>query len=209
MPLHDWTRVSELAFLDHHLAWTLALSRALNLELLPPGYFALVQPDAVMVKRRVPPARRIEIQHAEGRPLIAVVEVVAPAYKAYGATIEAFVKKSVALLKRGVHVAIVDVVPDPAELPGGFLAAITARTKRGVTRHTVEGDETRTALVAATGAVCTAHSRPYEVGAALPSLPLYLTPTQFVTLPLEAAYLSAWVGFGKPLRRILEAPATG
>jgi len=206
MPLHDWTRVTELCFLDQHLSWTVALCQTLNLGLLPEGYFALIQPDAVLVKRRVPPARRIEIQHAEGRPLIAVVEVVAPAYKADSATVEVFVKKTVASLKRGVHVTIIDVLPDHAELPGGLLGAISARVRSGVTRHTVEGSQTHTALVATTGAVCTAHSRPYEVGAVMPSLPLYLTATQFVTLPLEEAYQTAWVGFPKFLRERLEAP---
>ena len=209
MPLHDWTRVTELCFLDQHLSWTVALCQALNSGLLPEGYFALIQPDAVPVKRRVPPARRIEIQHVEGRPLIAVVEVVAPAYKADAATVEVFVKKTVATLRRGVHVTVVDVVPDPVELPGGFLAAITARLKRAVTRHTVSGNESHAALIAGTGAVCSAHSRPYEVGAAMPSLPLYLTTTQCVTLPLEGAYLCAWVSFPKFLRERLEFPASG
>lgn len=206
MPLHDWTRVTELCFLDQHLSWTVALCQALNSGLLPEGYFALIQPDAVPVKRRVPPARRIEIQHAEGRPLIAVVEVVAPAYKADAATVEVFVKKTVATLRRGVHVTVVDVVPDPAELPGGLLGAISARSKAGVTRHTVEGERTHTSFVAATGAACTAHSRPCAVGAAIPPLPLSLTAAQFVTLPLEEAYQTAWVGFPKFLRRVLEAP---
>ena len=114
MPLHDWTRESELCFLDQHFAWTVSLCRALNLGLLPADYFALIQPDAVLVKRRVPPAQRIEIQHAEGRPLVAVIEMIAPAHKADAATIEVVVKKSVAALKRGVLVAIVDVLPDPA-----------------------------------------------------------------------------------------------
>ena len=50
MPLHDWTRVTELCFLDQHLSWTVALCRALNLELLPEGYFALIQPDAVLIE---------------------------------------------------------------------------------------------------------------------------------------------------------------
>ncbi len=207
MPLHDWTRVAELGFLDQHLAWTVALCRTLNQGLLPTGYFALIQPDAVMVKRRVPPAQRIEIQHAEGRPLVAVVEVVAPAYKAGGETIDVFVKKSVALLKRGVHVAIVDVVPDPVGLPGGFLGAISSRPKRGVTRHTVVGTRADAAWVAESGAVCSGHCRPCAVGEAIPSLPLYLTASRFVTLPLEEAYRTAWAGFPGFLRSALEAPA--
>jgi len=208
MPLHDWTRVTELCFLDQHLSWTVALCQALNSGLLPKGYFALIQPDAVLVKQQVPPARRIEIQHAEGRPLIAVVEVVAPAYKADAATVEVFVKKTVASLKRGVHVTIVDVVPDPAEFPGGFLEAISARLKSGMKWHAVEDGQTHTAFVAATGGVCTAHARPYAIGAVMPSLRLYLTATQFVALPLEEAYQTAWVGFPKFLRAELEASAS-
>ena len=43
----------------------------------------------------------------------------------------------------------------------------------------------------------------------MPSLPLSLTATRSVTLPLEAAYLSAWVSFPKFLRERLEFPASG
>ncbi|SRR5579883_296705 len=43
MPIHDWTRVDAGLFHDFHQRWTGALSDALNLGVLPPNYFALVE----------------------------------------------------------------------------------------------------------------------------------------------------------------------
>jgi Protein of unknown function (DUF4058) len=62
MPVHDWRRVDAGLFHHFHQAWTLEISKALNRELLPAGYSALVEqhaqgvvPDVIAVER---PARR-------------------------------------------------------------------------------------------------------------------------------------------------------
>ncbi|MBI4600821.1 MAG: hypothetical protein HY721_02565 [Planctomycetes bacterium] len=46
MPIHDWSRVSDRAFHHFHIFWFSRLSDALNQGLLPPGYYALVEPVA-------------------------------------------------------------------------------------------------------------------------------------------------------------------
>lgn len=43
MPIHDWTRVDAGLFHAFHQRWISALSDALNLGGLPPGYFALAE----------------------------------------------------------------------------------------------------------------------------------------------------------------------
>ncbi len=48
---------------------------------------------------------------------------------------------------------------------------------------------------------------PRAISAALPEMPLFLTPEVYVPVPLEAAYRSAWDGLPAFWRGILEAPA--
>ncbi len=44
------------------------------------------------------------------------------------------------------------------------------------------------------------------VGQPLPDMPLFLTPDNYVSVPLEASYLDAWRGDPQRWRRVLEAP---
>ena len=40
MPIHDWTRVGAGTFHDFHCGWVVEICNALNVGLLPPGYYA-------------------------------------------------------------------------------------------------------------------------------------------------------------------------
>jgi hypothetical protein len=61
MPIHDWTRLQAGDFHHFHQFWVVAIGRALNRGLLPPGYFAMVEqvtgrpiPDVVTLEAREP-----------------------------------------------------------------------------------------------------------------------------------------------------------
>lgn len=159
--------------------------------------------------RLKPPERRIVVRHAQGRQLIAVIEVVSPGNKAKVKAASSLVDKSVALLQNGIHLTIIDVFPNPTRLPQGFGGAIWRGVERAAADYTPQYSRTHSAFAAQEGGGCLAHFQSSELGAPLPALPLYLTPTVHVPLPLEEAYYDAWVGCPKPLRQFLEAPATG
>src|SRR5438045_7654271 len=64
MPVHDWFRVDTNVFHHFHQNWTVAICDALNADLLPPGYSALVEqhagglvPDVLALQRRSQPSR--------------------------------------------------------------------------------------------------------------------------------------------------------
>lgn len=40
MPVHDWTKVFAGCFYDFHESWTTHIKEALNMGLLPTGYYA-------------------------------------------------------------------------------------------------------------------------------------------------------------------------
>lgn len=46
MPIHDWTRVPDAVCQTSHLEWCIRLKARLNDELLPPEYYALMEPSA-------------------------------------------------------------------------------------------------------------------------------------------------------------------
>ncbi len=49
-----------------------------------------------------------------------------------------------------------------------------------------------------------AYFEPIGVGAALPDMPLFLTPDYYVNVPLEATYQAAWHGVPKRWKRVIE-----
>ena len=156
--------------------------------------------------REKPPERRIAVRHAEGRRLVAVIEVVSPGNKANNEAIRSLVGKSVALLESGIHVSIIDVFPNPRRLPQGFGGAIWRSVRRAKADYAPKSSRTHSAFAARDRGACLAQFQSSEVGSPLPMLPLYLTENRCIKLPLEATYQTAWAGYPALLRPMLEDP---
>jgi len=123
------------------------------------------------------------------RTLVAAVEIVSPANKDRPTSRAGFVAKCAALLSRGVCVSIVDVVTvkrfnlytdlldtigrsDPAFSPlPPTTYAVTLRTRNGGKRHSVE-----------------TWSYALDIGAPLPTLPIWLDDDRMIPLDLETSY---------------------
>jgi len=66
----------------------------------------------------------------------------------------------------------------------------------------------RLTLAAYIGGPCPeAFVEPATVGAALPQMPLFLTPDEYILVPLEATYQSAWEAVPAFWRNVLDKPA--
>jgi hypothetical protein len=175
-----------------------------------PAAATLVQAEVTLSGRRrrpYPPARRVVVRHVEGQRLVAVIELVSPGNKAKTKSEREFVEKSAALIENGIHLTVVDVFPNSPRLPQGFGGAVWRSVERVKAKYAPQFSRTHAAFAAKSGGGCLVNFQSSEVGAALPALPLYLTPTACVLLPLDEAYQDAWVGYPKPLRQVLEAPA--
>ena len=157
-------------------------------------------------KREKPPERHITVRHAEGRRLVAVIELVSPGNKAKATAIRGLVEKSAALLANGIHLSIIDVFPNPPRLPRGFGGAIWRSIRGAEAEYAPKFSRTHAAFAARDGGGCVAQFQSSEVGSPLPRLPLYLTERGCILLPLEETYQAAWAGYPKPLRPALEAP---
>ncbi len=71
MPIHDWSRVRPNRFHDFHQSWTIAICRALNAGLLPPGYYALVapisrNPEPDIITQGLPPPIASDPENGQG-----------------------------------------------------------------------------------------------------------------------------------------------
>jgi hypothetical protein len=158
-------------------------------------------------RSRRPVARRVAVRTANGRDLVAVVEIASPGNKDHRDRFRQFRDKVVDLLQSGIHVLVIDPFPPTRRDPNGVHDAIW---------HTLVGRRfapppgeplTLVSYVAEPGDRFRALVNPTAVGQVLPDMPLFLHPKWPITLPLELTYQSAWAGFPPPLRPLLESPS--
>lgn len=213
MPAHDWTRVDEGIFHDFHIGWVSQLARVLNTGLLPePTYVLVARLDRDLKPRPHPvgaPAsyaarrRTLVIHHERDHRVVALIEIVSPGNKSSRHAIRSFVDKALAALSRGIHRLLLDLHPpgprDPNGVHGLIWEELTGET------YQAPADKPLTLAAYAAGLEKTASVQPVAVGEELPEMPLFLTPDEYINVPLEPTYARAYEGVPRFYRRLLEA----
>jgi hypothetical protein len=209
MPIHDWTRVDASLFHDFRQDWTIELRRSLNAGRLPPGYIALIDqqndgpiPEDTYARR----ANRIRIQHRHGE-VVAVIEIVSPGNKNNRSALRAFVRKASDLIVQGIHLLIVDLFPPSERDPQGIHKAVWDEI--GERPFELPPDKPLTVVAYRAHPTKTAYVEPVAVGAALPSLPVFLNDADYVPAPLDETYRASWAAFPADLKPLLDPPAGG
>ncbi len=135
-----------------------------------------------------PPEYEVRIyDERQGRQLVAAVEIVSPQNKDRQSARTQFVSKCHALLQQQVCVVIVDPVTTPsanlfAELAEGLEAEPPSSANSPIYAVSMR-------LVSVNGRVrIETWEHVLEIGAALPTLPLWITDTKYVALELERTY---------------------
>jgi len=150
-------------------------------------------------------ANAIVIRYITHHDVIAIVEIVSPGNKSSRHGLRTFVEKAVSVLKSGIHLVILDLFPPGPRDPQGIHKAIWDEiidndfglpTDRPLTLASYIG-----------GPVPEAFIEPTVVGATLPEMPLFLTPEDYVPLPLEATHQSAWEAAPSFWRDVLTSSA--
>jgi hypothetical protein len=178
----------------------------------PPGAVALAAaPPEVHFRARAEvdiyatKAKAVVIRHTSRHQVIAVVEVVSPGNKNSRHGPRAFVEKAVELLRGGIHLLIVDLLPpgprDPQGVPKAIWDECTAND------FTLPPGKRLTVGAYIGGPVPEVFIQPAAVGAPLPEMPLFLTPDDYVPVPLDATYQSAWEAVPSYWRDVLTAPS--
>lgn len=144
---------------------------------------------AILLDTEIPEPSEYEVNvYLQGEfRLVATIELVSPSNKDRPENRQTFVNKCEALLKKDVCVLIVDTVTDrSANLYGELLDEINA-PRTAVSRSTIYAVSCRGRR---SGPRWRLESWEHElaIGAALPTLPLWLSPNAMVPLELEATY---------------------
>jgi hypothetical protein len=218
MPIHDWTRVDAGLFHDFHQGWICALSDALNLGVLPPNYFALVEqrihgpiPDVLISRQPTEEAEiyaakadRIDVRRQHGG-VVAVIEIVSPGNKDGFLVLREFVEQIAHEIYQDVHLLVIDLFPPGVFDPQGIHKAIWDEIEED--RFELPKDRPLTLAAYNAGSRLTAYIGSVAIGDVLPDMPLFLGGEYVVPVPLEATYQTTWKGFPTVLKRLLEGPA--
>jgi hypothetical protein len=148
-------------------------------------------------------ANRITVRHRHGH-VVAVIEIVSPGNKASRNELRAFVEKSANLVRQGIHLLVIDLLPPGKRDPQGIHKAIW--DELGEEDFELPPDKPLTLAAYDAGPPCVAYVEPVAVGDGLPPMPLFLKPELYVPAPLEPTYQGTWEAFPAPLKGLLETP---
>jgi hypothetical protein len=172
------------------------------------GTAVAVEPPKVSISARleqslyVRKANHLVIRHRSSDRIVAILEVMSAGNKANRRDFNDFVKKTADAIHAGIHVLLIDLYPPTARDPQGIHGAIWAEL----------GDDSYVAppgkpltLVSYTGNPDFAcYVEPTAVGQPLKAMPLFLSATRYVTVPLEDSYLRAFAEIPDRARTPLE-----
>jgi len=176
----------------------------------PAGVAVLDSPPRTRIVTRgentVGYARRadyLSVYMAQGE-LIAVIEILSPGNKDNTNGLRTFVRKAGKLLRRGVHLLIVDLFPPSVRDPQGIHKAIWDQFKEEP--FDLPPDKPLTLASYVAGSEKVAYVENLAVGDRLPDMPIFLTEDRYVPCPLEASYQVTWGVFPAALKGPLELP---
>jgi hypothetical protein len=194
MPVHDWQKVPAGLFHHFHQDWSISICRRLNAGILSDGYDALVEQRAgglepdVVTDLYAQKANEVAIRSRLGR-LVAMIEIVSPGNKANAHALRMFIEKTLAFLRQGINVAVIDLLPPSRRDPQGIHPLIWGEIRD----EPFQPQEKPLTMVSYTsGPPPAAYVEWAGVGDVLPDLPVFLNAQRYVTLPLEATYLTTW-----------------
>ena len=151
-------------------------------------------------------ADRLSVYLPQGQ-LVAVIEIVSPGNKDSGNGLRGFVRKARQLLKRRVHLLVVDLHPPGVRDPHGLHPLIWEG--RGGERFALPPGRPLTLAAYSAGREKVAYVNTVGVGQPLPDMPLFLSPDRYVPCPLEATYQVTWGVFPQALKGPLEHASAG
>jgi hypothetical protein len=169
-----------------HAAWAAAMARLLNQSVLPSGYYAL----PIALELAAVDSTEVRVLAEDGPGLRAAIERVSPRSADRLQTQQAFAVKCVGYLQQGSSVVVVDTVTTRrADLHAAILALMgleagAASPGLSAVSYRTVGQEDETQQLQLWPA-------PLNLGAPLPTLPLWIAADFSVPLDLEASYQAA------------------
>lgn len=176
----------------------------------PSGGVAVAErPPQVQLRRQVSAAARslrrtLTIRHVTGHRIVALVEVVSPANKDRARHVDEFVTKVTTALAHGIHVTLADLLPPGNHDPMGMDAAVWQALDDLDQPYDLPPDRPLTLAAYIADDPVEVYLEHLAVGQPLKVMPLFLTPDDYVDLPLPATYEAAFRGLPEIWREVLE-----
>jgi hypothetical protein len=146
-------------------------------------------------------AKVVAIRHTSNHRVVAVVEIVSPGNKNNRHGLRSFVEKALELLRGGIHLLIVDLFPPGPRDPQGIHKLIWDEFSDN--EFTLPPGRPLTLASYIGGPIPETFVEPAAVGAPLPEAPLFLTPHEYIQVPLDMTYQSAWEAVPSYWRNVL------
>lgn len=134
--------------------------------------------------------RTLVIRHTSNDRIVAMIEVVSPGNKSNRHGLRSFLDKVVAALDGGIHLLLVDVHPPGPRDPEGIHGAVL--NEIGTEAYVLDPSRPLAAAAYVGGAVIEAFVVHFAVGQPIPMAPLFLTRENYLQVPLDSTYQSAW-----------------
>ncbi len=147
-------------------------------------------------------ARKIVIRHSSDDRIVALIEVLSPGNKSSQAAFQTFVKKTATALRQGCHLLLIDLLPPGPRDPQGIHGALWSEL--GDDSYVAPTDKPLTLAAYSSGPRKIAYFEPLAVGDLLTPMPLFLTASTYVPVPLEETYQAAYRGVPRRWREILD-----
>lgn len=162
-------------------------------------YIAQTQPGTFERKKSA-----IAIRHVSGDEIVAMIEIVSPGNKSSRRDLNAFLKKALKLIRKRIHLLIVDPFPPGSRDPNGIHSLIWDELDPA--RFTLPAGKPLTLVSYECEEVTRAYIEPIAVGDPLPDMPLFLAPNGCVMVPLETTYNAAFGVQPRRWRDVLQPP---
>lgn len=153
--------------------------------------------DEVLASR----GNRITIRHPLGE-IVSVIEVLSPGNKSSRSAMKSFVDNTVELLRRGIHVLVIDLLRPTNRDPDGIHKVIWDEFQEE--EFTLPADKPFTLVAYVASLPKAAYIEFAGVGDRLPDMPVYLDPDNYVPIPLETTYENAWASCPEDMREFVE-----
>jgi hypothetical protein len=148
-------------------------------------------------------ANRIVLKHQLGRT-VAVIEIVSPGNKDSKRAFQQFIDKSLAFIRAGVHLLVIDLFPPTKRDPFGIHRAIWDEFEDEDVLFEFPPGKDRILASYDAGREKAAYVEPIAVGDVLPDTPLFLFAGRHIKVPLEATYQTTWAVLPRELQVIVE-----
>lgn len=146
--------------------------------------------------------KTLAIRHVSHHRIVALIEILSQANKDRPSSVQEFVGKVHSALLNGCHLLVIDLFPPGSHDSHGMHVAVWEDFDPE--EKPVPDDRPITLAAYVALPLPEAYLEFLRVGDSFPTMPLFLTPENYVHVPLEQTYAGAYAGFPGYWKKVIE-----